>query len=107
MTPDIDAGIATLAQTAEKLEELIEWDQLARADPRLDLPPGFRFDPHLDEEFRSIYGLFCQLDLSLKALLNSAPPVGSAQQLSAWQKRLSRLEQKVRKMDITQRFIKG
>lgn len=99
------ATLAELHRTVERLEELSAWDQLKELNgPRAALP-FWQINDQINDDVRDLYGLFCQLDQTLRQALNRPNLACSPEALSDWDRGLSQLEARVRKLRLPERFI--
>ena len=102
---DMLAALAELRKTVEELEELCEWDKLKEMSGPATSRVFFHADDQMRDEIRDIYGLFCQLDQSLRQALGQPELIGSSQQRTRWDRGLRELENRVRKLRLPDRFI--
>ncbi len=99
------ATLAELRRTVERLEELSAWDQLKEfGGPRAFLP-FWQINDQISNDVRDLYGLFCQLDQTLRRALNLPDLTAAPEALASWDSGLSQLEARVRNLHLPERFI--
>jgi hypothetical protein len=102
---DMLAALAELKKTVERLEELTAWDELKEMSGPSAAIPFWQINGQIKDEIRDLYGLFCQLDQSLRQALNDPHLAGSAGNRVSWRHGLRELEERVRKLHVPETFI--
>jgi hypothetical protein len=105
MANEFDTAFAQLRRTADKLAELVVWQELDDEHARRNVPPGFRVNHHLQEDARSLYGLFLLMDQLLRQALSRPDHTHDWEFKTHWRKTLTDIEDRVRKLRIPERFI--
>lgn len=106
MTLDLASGIDQLAQTADHLAELVEWQRLAQQELRPGMPIDVQIRQPFEQDARELYGLFLQLDQAIHEVLKDGALAGTPRKVERWSQQVIALEQKVRRLQIRERFIK-
>jgi hypothetical protein len=106
MTLDLASGINQLAQTADHLAELVEWQRLAEQELRLGAPIDVPLKQPFEQDARELYGLFLQLDQAIHEVLKDRALAGTPRNVERWSQQVLDLERKVWRLRIRERFIK-
>ena len=106
MALDLASGISQLAQTADHLAELVEWQRLAQQELRPGAPIGVQIRQPFEQDARELYGLFLQLDQAIHEVLRDRVLAGTPRKVERWHQQVLDLEQKVWRLQIRERFIK-
>ena len=107
---DPEEMLAALRRTADQLAELVEWQRLATQERQFpedwarDCP--LRIDHHFTEDARDLYGRFLLLAHTLRVAMQSSADLAARNCAEGWTRQLSDLENRVRGLHITARFIK-
>jgi hypothetical protein len=104
MTTDFASAMAELRRSANRLAELVVWKELDEEYARPHLPPAFCINHHFNEDARYLYGLFLQRDQSFRMWLSQPDPASDPADISRWRRRLLEVEDRVRRLHITERF---
>ncbi|MCC6358501.1 MAG: hypothetical protein IT450_07155 [Phycisphaerales bacterium] len=103
MQPDIPGALQELDRVAKRIEELLEWNQLAQDERRTGIPPSFQFRDHIGGEIVSLYSAFLVLSRTVHRVLDRELP----EPHSNFRLELSLLEERVAGWQIGTRFIYG
>jgi len=104
MTVDFASAMAELRRAANRLAELVVWKELDEEHGRPDLPPAFRINYRFHEDARNLYGLFLQIDQSIRTWLSQPDIASDPEEIARWRKTLLEVEDRVRRLRITERF---
>lgn len=102
MQPDIPGALQELDHVANRIEELLEWKELAIQEKRPGLPPSFQFRDHATGEIVSLYSAFLVLSRTVHRVLDRELP----EPHSRLRTELSLIEERVAGWRIGARFIK-
>ncbi|MCC6359271.1 MAG: hypothetical protein IT450_11045 [Phycisphaerales bacterium] len=103
MQPDIPGALHELDRVANRIEELLEWNELAQNEHRTGIPPSFQFRNHLSGEIVSLYSAFLVLSRTVHRVLDRDLP----EPHSNFRLELSLLEERVANWQIGKRFKYG
>jgi hypothetical protein len=106
MQPDIRGALRELGVVADRIAELLEWEQLAQHERRPDRPPAFQLRDHLPEEIVGLYSAFLTLSSSAHRALAVITAPGDLEQAALWRRELLQLEHRVMGWRINERFIR-
>lgn len=106
MASRIPTALRELSAILRKLRELEEWAKLERQERRPHEPPSFQPRDHLAEDLRIQYTAFISLAMDIQEALNQPGVEASPRQQRRWQRRLRELEDQLRTLGVTERFIK-
>jgi len=105
---NVEAGLGQLSACLREIQSLVSWAELIEAETRPDTPPSFRIDHHTAEDLRMQAGLFFKIAMDLHEVLNrQGQECGSGADRARWKKKLLDLEERIRKLRLTDRLIKA
>lgn len=102
MQPDIPGALQELDRVADRIAELLEWNELTQQGSRHGLPP-LQFRDHLSGEIVSLYSAFLVLSRTVHRVLDRDLP----EPHSNFRLELSLLEERVANWQIGKRFKYG
>ena len=106
MQADIPGALRDLKTVADRIEELLEWEQLAQQERDPHLPPAFQLRDHLPTEIVGLYSAFLTLTETAHRALNDATGPNTCPESLDWRKALLKLERRVARWHISERFIR-
>ena len=107
-SPNVQAALQDLSRCLRDIRSTLAWEELVQQEVRPDTPPSFRIDHHIDEDLRNQTGFFLKTAMDLHEVLNAESETSlSGEMREALKKRLRRLEEQFRKLEITDRFIRA
>jgi hypothetical protein len=106
MIADFTSAIAELRRAADRLAELVIWKEMDDEYSRPGLPPAFRIGHHFDEDATAFYGQFLHLDQLLHTALARPDMAWDWEAKMHWRKALVEIEERVRRLRISETFIR-
>lgn len=103
MQPDISSALQELGRVADRIAELLEWNELSQQENRHGLPPPVQFRDHLSGEIVGLYSAFLVLSRTVHRVLDRELP----EPHSNFRLELSLVEERVANWQIGKRFIYG
>ena len=107
-SPNVLAALQDLSRCLRDIRSTLAWEELVHEETRRATPPSFRIDHHIEEDLRNQMGFFLKTAMDLHEVLNAESETSlSGEMREALKKRLRRLEEQFRKLEITDRFIRA
>jgi hypothetical protein len=102
---DLQAGLQSLSQSLRRMKDLLAWASLKQSEAHPGQPPSFQiYDPTVTD-LRNEYSHFLSTSIQIHSALHEHGATVPAPVREYLQRRLAKLEQEARQLNLHQRCL--
>jgi hypothetical protein len=102
---DLHAGLRSLDESLRRMKDLLAWGQLKQSEARPDQPPSFRIYDPTPTDLRDKYSHFLSTAFQIHGILHEHGASIPAPLRETLQRKLAKLEQEARQMNLHRRCL--